>query len=305
MKKLTKKGELGESNSPLSRLKNGHKLYPYLFISPFYIVFLVFGLFPILFSVYISFYKWSGFGVMSPVGITNYYRVIHDPLFWQSIRNVIFLWLGHIFILIILAFALAVILNSDSIIGRNIYRAIVYLPNVTSVAAMALVFSFVFDNNFGILNMFLHQLGIESIPWLLDPLWAKISIIGVNIWEITGWYMLIFLSGLKTIDPTIFEAAKLDGAGFWFTVRYIMIPIMKKMIAFVFLLETIGSLQIFTEPYIITKGGPLNGTLTPVLYLYQQAFEYHKMGYASSISILLFVLTSITLIILWSIEKDN
>lgn len=260
----------------------------YLFVAPFYINFLVFGLFPMVYSFYLSFHKWTGFGPMSFIGVDNYTGVLRDERFLTSMKNLIYLWLGHIFIMLALALLLAVILNSKLIKGREIYRAIFYLPNVGAAAAMALVFGLIFDTNTGILNLVLNRVGLPSVPWLSSPDWSKPSLILFNIWGSTGWYMVILLAGLQSIDPLLYEAAEVDGANGWRKLLHITVPSLRGILFFCFTIETIGSFGVFTAPYVLTKGGPLNSTLTPALYLYQSAFQYNKMGYASAISFVLF-----------------
>jgi lactose/L-arabinose transport system permease protein len=225
---------------------------------------------------------------MKFVGIGNYSNVLQDDRFLVSMGNLVYLWLGHIFILLALAFLLAVILNSKLVRGRTIYRAIFYLPNVGATAAMALVFGLIFDTNSGILNMVLSHVGLPKIPWLSSVAWSKPSLILFNIWGATGWYMVILLAGLQSIDPVLYEAAEVDGANSWDRLLHITIPSLQRILFFCFIIETIGSFDVFTAPYVLTKGGPLNSTLTPSLYLYQSAFQYNKMGYASAISFVLF-----------------
>jgi lactose/L-arabinose transport system permease protein len=262
--------------------------YAYLFISPFFIGFLVFDAFPFVFSIFLSFKEWSGFGEMTPRGIDNYRRVFNDSRFILSLKNTIYLWLGHIFIMLALALILAVILNSRKLRGKVLYRASAYLPNVTATAAMALVFGLVFDSQFGILNTALKAINLPPVPWLTDVAWAKPSIIILNVWNITGWYMILLLAGLQSIDPVIYEAAEVDGANVLQKFFYITIPSLRRIIFFAFIIETIGSFQIFTEPQVLTGGGPSNSTLSVSLYLYNTAFKYNKFGYSSAMAMVLF-----------------
>jgi len=269
----------------------------YLFIAPFYVLFALFGLFPILFSFYISFVSWSGFDQPRFVGVGNFSALFSDDLFWASLGNTIYLWLGHIFILLALALGLALLLNARWLGLRGIYRALIYLPNATATAAMALVFGLIFDYHSGILNTLLNHVGIASIYWLGSTDWSKPSIIILNIWNMTGWYMLILLAGLQTIDPVLYEAAAMDGANGVRKLLHVTLPGLKKVLFFCFMVETIGSLQIFAEPYILggvgTGGsaGPENSMLTLAVYLYQNAFSFFKLGYAAAISLVLFALT--------------
>jgi ABC-type sugar transport system permease subunit len=269
----------------------------YLFIAPFFIGFLIFDAFPIVYSAYISLHKWNGLGPMEYRGFKNYVRLFQDDRFIVSLKNTAILWLGHIFILLFLAFILAVVLNSKKTFARNIHRAVVYLPNVTPIAAMALVFGLIFDSEFGILNSGLNSIGFQSVPWLIDMVWAKVSVIMLNLWNATGWYMLIFLAGLQSIDPVLYEASEVDGANTIQKVLFITLPSLRNVFFFVFIIETIGSFEMFTEPYVLTQGGPLNSTLTVSLYTYRTAFEFNKFGYSAAMSFALFIIIVIVSLI--------
>jgi lactose/L-arabinose transport system permease protein len=279
--------------------------FAYLFISPFIIGFLIFDVFPLLFSVYLSFQEWSGFGEMEFKGWANYRRVFSDSRFILSLKNTAYMWLGHIFIMLALALLLAVLLNSRKLRFRVLYRASAYLPNVTATAVMALVFGLVFDTQFGVLNAGLQQIGLPAIPWISDPAWAKPSIIILNIWNITGWYMILLLAGLQNIEPVLYEAAEVDGANPLQRFFYITLPGLRRVLFFAFIIETIGSFQIFTEPQILTNGGPLNSTLSTSLYLYNTAFRYNKFGYASAMSFVLFAIIVIASVIQTRFFRDE
>lgn len=281
-------GKRGREKRLLRRMWENRAAY--LFIAPFYIMFLFLDAFPILYSAYLSFHKWSGLGEMEYRGLTNYVRAFKDSRFLYSLRNTAIFWLGHIFVMLALALLLAVVLNSRRVRGRHVYRAVFYLPNITPMAAMTLVFGLIFDTHFGILNAGLQAIGLQAIPWLTDVLWARISIIILNIWGATGWYMLILLAGLQSIDPALYEAAEVDGSNTLQKLWYITIPSLRNVLFFCFIVETIGSLEIFTEPQLLTGGGPLNSTLSASLYLYNTAFEYNKFGYSAALSFVLFAI---------------
>jgi len=277
----------------------------YLFIAPFFIGFFIFDAFPILYSAYISLHKWNGLGEMEYRGFRNYVRLFQDARFVISLKNTAILWLGHIFILFFLAFILAVVLNSKNIFGRNVYRAVVYLPNVTPMAAMALVFGLIFDAQFGVLNAGLNALGFQSIPWLVNEMWAKVSVILLNLWNATGWYMLIILAGLQSIDTVLYEAAEVDGANTLQKVWFITLPSLRNVFVFIFIIETIGSFEMFTEPYVLTQGGPLNATLTVSLYTYRTAFEFNKFGYSAAMSFVLFAIIVVVSLIQAKITRSG
>jgi lactose/L-arabinose transport system permease protein len=260
---------------------------------PFYFWFFLLDVFPILYSAYLSFHKWDGLGEMKYRGLANYTRAFKDTRFIGSLKTTAYLWLGHIFIMLALALLLAVVLDSKLIRGRTVYRAIFYLPNVTPIAAMALVFGLVFDHHFGILNAGLAAVGLEAVPWLTKPNWARVSIIILNTWGATGWYMLIMLAGLQSIDPALYEAAEVDGSNALQKLFYITIPSLKNILFFCFIVETIGSFEIFIEPNVLTGGGPLNATLSTSLYLYNTAFQYNKFGYSAAMSFVLFAIIAV------------
>lgn len=263
--------------------------WAYLFIAPFFVNFFVFEFFPILFSVFLSLRKWSGFGEMQYVGLANFRRVLSDERFWNAMRNTAVLWLGHIFIMMAAALLLAVVLNSKLLRGRTIFRTIYYLPNITAIAVMALAFTLIYDTNFGILNKLLAALHVPAIPWLSSPGWAKVSIVLFNLWGATGWFMVIIFAGLQRINPDLYEAASVDGANAWHKLRYVTIPQLRPVLFFIFIIETIGSFEMFTEPYLLTQGGPRDSTTTVALYIYLHAFKFFNMGYAAALSLVLFV----------------
>jgi len=263
----------------------------YLFIAPFYLSFLVFGLGPIVFGFYLSVVAWSGFDQMRFVGLDNFRVLFSDDLFWTSLGNTVYLWLGHIFIMLALALLLAILLNARWLGLRGVFRTIIYLPNVGATAAIALVFNMIFDMNYGLLNHVLHLVGLPNVNWLGSPDWSKPAVILLNLWNITGWYMLLLLAGLQTIDPVLYEAAAIDGATGYRKLRHITLPGVRNILLFCFIVETIGSLQIFTEPLILTGGGPTNSSLSLAMYLYQNGVTNLRLGYAGSISLVLFVLT--------------
>jgi cellobiose transport system permease protein len=263
--------------------------WAYLFIAPFFVNFFIFDLFPLVFSLFLSLQKWSGFGQMQFVGLDNFRRVLSDERFWNATRNTALLWLGHIFIMMAVALLLAVVLDSKLLRGRTVFRAIYYLPSITAIAAMALVFGLIFDVNFGILNKILTAMHLPAIPWLSSTWGARASIVLFNLWGGTGWYMVIFLAGLQNINPDLYEAASVDGANAWHKLRHVTIPSLRPVLLFVFIIETIGSFEMFTEPFLLTHGGPRDSTTTAGMYIYQHAFEFFNMGYAAAMSLVLFV----------------
>jgi cellobiose transport system permease protein len=271
----------------------------YAFIAPFYVLFAIFGLFPVAFSFYLAFFKWSGLGPRVFVGLENFRTLFGDSEFITSVMNTLILWLGHIFILLALSLALAMLVNIAALRFKAFYRMVIFAPNMAAVVAMALVFSLVFTTKLGLLDQLLSHLGL-NVDWLGSSTWSKPSIMLLNGWDMAGFYMLVFLAGLQTIDPSLYEAAKVDGAGpvrrFW----HVTLPGLKRIVFFAFILESIGSMQIFVEPSVLTNGGPGISSTSVGLYLYNTAFQYLKLGYASAMSVALFVMTvAVTVIVGW------
>jgi ABC-type sugar transport system permease subunit len=271
-------------------VKYKESLMAYLFISPFYLLFCIFGLFPVFYTLFLSFQKWNGLGIMEFKGFDNYIMLFTDPQFWNTLINTGFIWAGNVFIVLILAFLMALFVNQKLLRFKSLFRGILYLPQATAVVAIALCFSFILDTHYGILNSFLHLADIPSIPWLTDAFWAKISIILVIIWRVTPWHMLVILAGLQSIDGSMYEAAKIDGATSFQTIRYITVPVLRPIFFYCFIMATIFSFHIFAEPYVITGGGPGDATMTLSLYMYKSAFEFLKLGYAATISFALLIL---------------
>jgi cellobiose transport system permease protein len=262
----------------------------YVFIAPFYILFAAFGLFPVAYSAYLAFYSWAGLGPRTYIGWGNFSELLGDSEFWTSVKNTLFLWLGHIFLLFIIAIGLAMLVNLAWLRGKSFYRVVIVAPYMAAIAATSLIFSLIFTANTGLLDQLLGHLGID-VNWLGSTTWSKPSIIILNIWDIGGFYMLIFLAGLQSIDPDLYEAAQVDGARSWRRFWHITLPGLQRVIVFAFVIETIGSLQIFTEPSVLTTGGPGLSSTSIGLYLYDTAFVYSKFGYAAAMGIALFLLT--------------
>lgn len=262
----------------------------YLFISPFYILFFVFGLFPILFGAYLSFHEWTGFDTMRWIGAQNYQSLFNDELFWTGLKNTVYMWIVKIVPLLGFSFLMAILLNSP-LRFRGAYRTMIYLPNVTATVAMGLVFGLVLDTNYGILNLVLSKIGMPAIPWTSSTQWSKPTIVIFSIWGALGWYMVLFLAGLQSINPQLYEAARVDGANALERLIYITVPAMRGILFFCFVTETIWSMRSFTEPFVLTSGGPLDSSLTISMYLYETAFQFFKMGYAAAMSFVLFGMT--------------
>jgi cellobiose transport system permease protein len=286
---------------------------PYLFISPFYIVFLVFGLFPILFSFYLSFTSWAGNGPIVFRGLKNYIELFQADLFWISLSNTVIIWVAAHVPMLIIALILAFTLNSGLVRFQHFFKTIYFTPMVTSTVAVAFVFMTMYGERFGLINYFLQSIGLPTINWWGGTgFWIKPAIIILFIWRWTGWNMVIYLAGLQGIDAELYDAAKVDGAGFWQLFRYIALPLLKPVILFSLILSFVGGITIFDEPYLLTWMRTLGGTnyagLTLSYYLYNEGFTRGHLGYASAlayvIAFLIIILSIVNMKFFSSPSKD-
>lgn len=284
--------------------KRSEYLALYLAISPFYILFAIFGLFPILFSFYLSFQNWNGIGEMQFVGFAQYQFMVSDPNFWKSIVNTFQIWFLSTVPMLFLALVIAFMLNQQ-IRGRGAYRIAYFIPNVTSIVAIAIIFGSIFSNQFGLLNAALQALGLETVEWLNTPWGIKLAIAAMVIWRWTGYNAIIYLAGLQAIPTELYEAARVDGASWTQVFFRITIPLLRPIILFTVITSTIGGMQLFTEPQVLlgNGGGPGNEGQTMVLYLYQQAFINNNFGYGAAIGWGLFVIMILFSIINWRLVQ--
>lgn len=274
----------------------------YLFISPFFILYAIFGLFPMIFSFYLSFFRWDGLSPMEYVGLRNFEIIFNDSIFFESIINTFLMGimgtLPQIFIGIFLAFAL----NSAIIKFRNTFRTFVFLPYITSTVSVAIIFGLIFNNqDFGFVNYILSIFDIDPIRWSQEYWPVKVAISTMVFWRWVGYNTIIFLAGMQSIPTELYEAAKIDGATVLQQIRKITLPMLRPVLLFVVFTATIGALQLFTEPLIFLGRGLRQEGITMVAYLWRDAFVYNSFGTASAAAIILFfiivVITGINLII--------
>jgi len=278
----------------------------YAAISPFYLLFLVFGLFPILFSVYPSFTEWDGMGDITFVGLAQYQYLVTDPRFWNAVLNTFVIWLLSTIPMLFLALVLAFLLHQN-IRGKSAYRVAYFLPNVTSMVAMAIVFGSVFSDSFGLVNSALTALQLENVEWLSSSWGIKITIVVMVIWRWTGYNAIIYLAGLQSIPTELYEAARVDGASSWHIFSKITVPLLRPVILFTVITSTIGGLSLFTEPQVLlgNAGGTDEAGMTIVLYQYNQAFTQFDFGYGSAIAWALFIIASVFAIINWRLVRER
>lgn len=274
----------------------------YLFIGPFILGVLFWVLYPALMAAWLTFQKWNLITPATYIGLGNFQAMIADKLFWQSLRVTSIYTFFSVPLGLILAFVLALLIN-NKIRGIALFRTIYYLPSIMPAVASAVLWAWILNTDFGLLNAMLNYFGIPKIAWLQQPEWALPALILMSLWTV-GQAMIIFLAGLQGIDDIYYEAAKIDGAGRWDQLIHVTIPMMSSVIFFNLILGVIGSFQIFTAGYLITNGGPQNSTLFYVLYLYRNGFQFLKMGYASALSwVLFFIILIFTLVIFRTVGR--
>ena len=260
----------------------------YVFVAPFFISFAVFALYPLIWAFRLSFSRWRGFGPMEYVGIENYRIMLKDPYLVKSLVNT----LQFAYILlptgIFIAIVFAVILNNKTLAGRGIFRTIYFLPYVTSSVIVSIVFTQLFDDTMGWMNAGLQFLGLQPVGWLRGEAWpAKIVVILLTPWGGIGYNILLFLGGLQSIEPEIYEAAKIDGATEWQAFWQVTLPLLRPIIFFLTVMATIGLLSMFNQPYMLTRGGPQGETETLMLRLYNIGIGGMRYGDASAFGFLI------------------
>jgi multiple sugar transport system permease protein len=254
----------------------------YLMILPYIIYFFLFVGFPLMFSFILIFHKWNVITPMEWVGLRNFIRLFHDALFFKSIQNTLKFLIIHIPLQIIVALFLAILLN-QKIKARGFFRALYFLPVIVSGVVITLLWRQLYAFDTGVLNTLLTKLGIARIPWITDPDWAMPSIAIMATWKNVGFYVVLFLVGLQGIPKYLYEAAEIDGAKALQQFYYITLPALNSTIVLVVILSTIGGFSLFIEPFVMTSGGPINSTLSAMLYIYNQAFYFGHMGYAATL----------------------
>ena len=266
---------------------------PYFFIAPFFLLFGVFMVYPLLDSIRLSTYNVRGMQHQTFVGFENIERLLADPLFWTALWNTAYFALGSLLLQLPVALGLALLLSNARLKGRNLFRLSFFSPVLISGVFIAVIFYLLYDRRYGLVN---KVLGFE-IPWLQDPALVMPALVLAGVWRWAGFNMVYFLAGLQSIRRELYEAAAVDGAGTWQTFIHVTIPALRPVIAFVVITSMIGSFQLFDLPYVLTEGGPGNASMTMVMYLYKHGFEFINLGYAATIGWALAVIIGIISII--------
>ena len=287
------------------KTESKRSILSYFLVSPYLVHLLLFVAFPVIFSVVLTFHKWNIISEMQFVGFDNYIRVFQDRLFWKALLNTLTFLIIHIPLQIIIALVLAYFLD-QKIFLKGFFRATFFLPVVISGVVVTMVWQQLYGLDSGLINKLLVNIGLRKVEWLTNKNMAMISIAIMATWKNVGLYVILFLVGLQSVPQRYYEAADVEGANQWQKFRYITLPAINPTIFMVTILSTIGGFNLFIEPYIMTGGGPLNSTLSAMLYIYKQAFEFFHMGYSATLGIIFaFIIMMVVAIQKYTIEKDD
>ncbi|MFC7063199.1 carbohydrate ABC transporter permease [Halobacillus seohaensis] len=288
-------------------LKNRH---PYMFIAPAVVLLLLFSIIPILIAFVISFtdlnlkglVDWSS---VNFIGIENYKDLLSDNTFIKSIFNTVFYVVIGVPLVIISSLSIALLLNYGTSRIFNTFRAVYYMPSITNIIAVAVIWGYLYNTEYGLFNFLLSLLTVENIPWLEEPTIAKISLIILAVWKGIGINMIIFLAALQGIPKSYYEAAEMDGANRFQVLFNVTLPLLRYATFFVTITTLIGWMQFFEEPFVMTDGGPLDGTVSVALFIYKEGFQFSQFGYAAAASFVLFAMIIIVTAIQFKLRKSD
>jgi multiple sugar transport system permease protein len=259
-----------------------------LFVLPFIVAFVLFRLGPVVAGFFISLTEWNIVGEPKFIGLGNYAHLARDPIFWTAMRNTLYFVAMSVPLLIVLGLALALLYNQpfkSAVVGR----VVTFAPYVMMPTVIGLLWKWIYDTRFGLLNYYLVRIHLPAIPWLTDVNFAMPSVVLATLWWNLGYTMVIFLAGLQDIPEELYEAARIDGATRWGCFRHVTLPLLKPTTFFICVITLINSFQVFDQVFVMTNGGPLRRTLTLVQYLYETGFQQYQLGYASAIAYVLFI----------------
>jgi cellobiose transport system permease protein len=287
----------------------GRGIAPYLYIAPFFIVFATFGVFPLFFNGWIAVHSWNPPNVGPYVGLANFTRLVHDPRFWNALKNTFAILFLSSVPMISIALGLAHVLNEPFLRGKTFFRMSLLVPNVTSTIAVGVVFTSIFGRDFGVINFVLTHLGLHRIDWAAGAFTSHIAIAAMISWRWTGYTTLLLLAAMQAIPRDLYRAAMLDGASSFRRLVHITIPQLRPALIFIALLTTIGGLQVFAEPLVFgganigITGGSARQFQTVVLFVYEQGFFNFDFSYAAAISLMLFVIILVASLINFAVVR--
>jgi multiple sugar transport system permease protein len=269
-------------------------LSAWCFVAPALVVITVFFFVPVLAALAMSLtdfdiYALADAGNLRVVGLRNYAELLQTPLFWRAFGNTLYFVGVGVPLSIAVSFAAALLLHSRLVRFRDFFRTALFVPVVTTLVAVAVVWRYLFNPHYGWLNYSLSHLGIPGVDWLGDPRWAMPAIIVFAVWKNFGYNMIILLAGLQSIPEPLYEAARIDGASAWRQFRHVTLPILGPIVTLVSILTIAGYFQLFAEPYVLTQGGPLQSTVSVLYFMYEEGFKWWNLGSASAVAFVLFL----------------
>ena len=285
------------------------RISPYLYVVPFFLVFAAFGLYPLVYTAWVSLHDWDPLGERTFIGLDNYTRLLgDDPRFWNALKNTFSIWFLGTVPQLMLALALAHTLNERLLRGKTLFRMALLVPNITSVLAVAIVFSSIFGRDYGIVNWLLESVGIERINWQSGRFASHVAIATMVTWRWTGYNTLIYLAAMQAVPVSLYEAARIDGASKWRQFIHVTVPQLRPTIVFTAIISTIGGMQTFAEPLIFggtngVEGGTSRQFQTLTLFLYEQGFRRFNFGYSAAIAWMLFLIIAVLAVINFAIVR--
>ena len=273
-----------------SSIRAGEGRLAFFAVSPFYFLYLIFGIFPILYTSYMAFFSWDPLGEKIFIGLANFTNLLADDTLWKALRNTLSIWVLGTVPQLALALYMATLLNRTRLRFSGFWRSAILIPNVTSVLAIAVIFSSLYGRDFGLINYALSFFGIDKINWMKGTFSSHVEIATMIIWRWTGYNALIYLAAMQSIPKELYESAQLDGANAWEQFRFITLPGIRNVLIFTVTMSTIGGLQTFNEPYILggITGGNDKQFYTLAMFLYEEAFRKFQFGYGAAIGIFIF-----------------
>lgn len=284
--------------------------YPYMFIAPAVILLVIFCIIPILIAFAVSFTDMdlkglANLSTVSFTGLENYKDLFGDEVFLKSVYNTLFYVIIGVPLVIITSLSVALLLNYGSNWLFRTFRGVYYMPSITNIVAVAVIWGYLYNTDYGLLNYILSLLSVDKIPWLQEPTIAKLSLIILAVWKGIGINMIIFLAALQGIPKTYYEAARMDGANRLQILFNVTLPLLRYATFFVTVTTLIGWMQFFEEPFVMTDGGPLNGTLSIALFIYQEGFQFSEFGYAAAASFVLFIMIIVITLVQFKLKKSD
>ena len=282
----------------------------WLFVSPALVLIAVYFFVPVIAGLLLSFTDFDIYAIGRPdsarlVGLGNYAQVLSDPVFWKALGNTFVFVVAGGPLSVIVSLVAALLVSSKLTRFPGLWRSIYFMPVVTTLVAVAIVWRYLLHPQYGLIDWALTRMGLPAIDWLGDPHWAIPAIILLTVWKNFGYNMLIFIAGLQSVPEELYEAAELDGAGAWARFVHVTLPSLAPTFLFVGVMTMLGQFQVFAEPYVMTQGGPLKATTTVVMLMYEQGFRWWRMGLAAAIAFLLFVIMLIGTVIQMRLQREH